>query len=625
MSLQLFIVVLAALVLVIASYGAARIISHFIDRQIGLAEGFIGLVIAQHVIAIPVLATHGAFRLYYYPALFITTVLFLFGAQHLLGWISVARNKYLKKRRLPPISKTTIIAIAAVGFAIILSQAYSRYDFDDSFNTSLIQANIDSDELYKTDPTTGNDRFGISPFYRFMSWELFLSTITKATTLPTNIVAHTLIPLALIPLAYSVYHRLFLALFKGNQKRAAVATTALVYWHIAVSFSRFAPGLFLLASSWRGKSVLVGLLLPLFTLLLVEYAASSKPNGRKNLLLLMTLLSTGATALNPSSIFLVLLLLFSFGLYILIRERSLKASVPLVLPTIPLLVLGTMIAGRSSEFIDTKTKIAEQIVDLDRWTLITSNYYGGNAWAILALVLITCGVLLSKKKLLHKHIIWPMVITFLVVINPLVSQYVGEYLTSAATYWRLYWLLPVGILFSSIISLSFSGKKRSLVVTAALFIGVFWIYHPSENWLFLRDRGFEPSQNLEKVPNNYPEVASYIIERGGGITAGNEFVSVYARSFSDSIELTWSRRLYMRSYIDIESQEFKEREAMFSLLNNHQWEFDGAREYYTNLFKSYDVRWLWLDHEDLKAIEKTLPENRKTTILGDQAIVELSQ
>lgn len=181
---------------------------------------------------------------------------------------------------------------------LILAQAlayvfFMTTDLDDAYYVAAATTAIHYDTLFLNSPYTGmavetlNLRYVLSPF------PMFLAFISSCSGLQPAVMAHTVLPVFLVSLAYVVYYQLGGILFtakpetgkessrRRKEARAAKRNTEstapdkkeqtrqtglflclLSLIHVYSYYSIYTQGTFMLIRIWQGKAVLASVLLP---------------------------------------------------------------------------------------------------------------------------------------------------------------------------------------------------------------------------------------------------------------------------------------------------------------------------------------------------------------------------
>lgn len=153
----------------------------------------------------------------------------------------------------------------------------------------------------------------------------------------------------------------------------------------------------------------------------------------------------------------------------------------------------------------------------------------------------------DKKDLKIKIIfgIYSIIILFLN-LNPLFTKLIINLLKENITYWRVYWLLPVGIsialMFTKIIF-----EKKELRDKIIAFVIIVCIIIMSGKYMYSDDseEKFEKINNFFKVPDNVLDIIYHVSadENDYKKLVGNEQFIIYTRQIDGTIELPVGRNM----------------------------------------------------------------------------------
>lgn len=143
---------------------------------------------------------------------------------------------------------------------------------------SMISANyIGEDDaayiVYSNDIVYFDSIFGYGPYtgeyvgvgvnkMTLTSWCVFIAYLSKISTIPVAIMAHTILPFILIGYAYGVYYLMARVLFKNNYTKVGWFLIILSILHIGGNFSYYTITLRLLQCQWHGKAVVAIIVTP---------------------------------------------------------------------------------------------------------------------------------------------------------------------------------------------------------------------------------------------------------------------------------------------------------------------------------------------------------------------------
>ena len=230
------------------------------------AAGFVTMLAVFQIVAVPVilLETWGFPRIVTIYSILLAVLSaagLIFGFPVLRGMAADAYALIAKKKR--PSVETALYWVIAVG--LILFQMYMAYtheffDGDDAYYVAQSVIAEQTDVLYRILPYTG---LSTALDYRHALaalpiWEAYLARITG---IHPAIIAHSVLPLLLIPLTYLVYYRIGMRLFKGAFRKTAVFLILVSLLQIFGNTSIYTNATFFLMRTWQGKSILCNLVL----------------------------------------------------------------------------------------------------------------------------------------------------------------------------------------------------------------------------------------------------------------------------------------------------------------------------------------------------------------------------
>ena len=227
------------------------------------------------------------------------------------------RNKIRGSGKIP---WQMVVALILIIFQTYMLTARMQVDDDDAFYVAAATTAVETDTIFEYDPYTGElfnsvpSRYALSPFF------VFLATLARASKLHPMIIAHTLFPAFLIPLAYMVYALIGESLFAKKREAVGSFLIFISLLQIFSAYSIYTTGVFTLTRIWQGKAVLAGILLPAVFYFVREVAEKSKKRSWLGLLLLML----ACCMVSSMGIFLGAAMLGMLALILSIQKRSAK-------------------------------------------------------------------------------------------------------------------------------------------------------------------------------------------------------------------------------------------------------------------------------------------------------------
>lgn len=319
------------------------------------AAGFVIVLAVFQIVAVPVILfeTWGFPRIVTIYSILLAVLSaagLIFGFPVLRGMAVDARTWIVKRKR--PSVETALYWVIAVG--LILFQMYMAYtheffDGDDAYYVAQSVIAEQTDVLYRILPYTGLST-SLDIRHALASLPIWEAYLARVTGIHPAIIAHSVLPLILIPLTYLVYYRIGMRLFKGAFRKTAVFLILVSLLQIFGNTSIYTNATFFLMRTWQGKSVLCNfvLLTAVWSLLrLWETGADGEQKGKKQAgwWLLMAANNVTAAMATTMGAFLLGLFIAIAGLVMAVRQKRPGRLIPLAATCLPGLVyLGIYVA-----------------------------------------------------------------------------------------------------------------------------------------------------------------------------------------------------------------------------------------------------------------------------------------
>lgn len=241
------------------------------------------------------------------------------------------------KRYLKAIPWTMVLAIILISIQTLVIVFFQHVDDDDAFYVGTAVTTIQNNSMYEIDPYTGA-QYGMFPSrYVLSPFPVFIALIGKLTMLHPTIMAHTILPFFLIPLAYLVYYLIGKELFRKDSKKIGTFLCMVSVLNIWGNFSVYTTSSFLMFRIWQGKSILGNILLPLVLFCMLRL---SKDERKWYYWLLMITLVLSGSMVSSMGIFLMPM---SLGIYAVINaiiKKEVKTFFKILLCCIPSVIYG---------------------------------------------------------------------------------------------------------------------------------------------------------------------------------------------------------------------------------------------------------------------------------------------
>lgn len=562
------------LIFLFAIYRYGIVVSYFIKnnkKTQNFLYGFIGLIGINQILLTPCVLLHISFKVAFW-LITITNIAI------------VIISFYIKRRKIKKINREQSIMIIVICiltiFQIVLSTISYKSNADDSYYVSLSLTNIDSEAIYTTEPSMGEDVEGKLPFDAtelIPTIELQIAIWCKAFSISPVIMCHSVLPMLVIMISYLAYYNFANTLL--NKKSAKVFVIILEIIFIFTGFStRFRPG-YLLTRGWQGKTIFLNIGL---TTILATLIKSDKKLRKEDILKLI-LTNLFSISLSSTAIFLVPFTYIAFGILKLI-QRKWKDIINLIISFIPIIiyVLILFLIIKSSDGALTVERDGVDILQLIKYY---QNYTFLGYYIISTIIIMFIG---SKKAKVYFGAI--QIINLLTIWNPILSNFIAKYLTSSAIFWRVLWLIPIEFSIAYAITICIEKIKNTKlkIVTVITSIAIIIV---SGKFIY----NFELTRNLENIPREIIDNTNYILEQGKEkdkitVLAPQEpWHSTTMRQLTNKIKLINSRAHYMKKLND---KEIQDRINLSQIYNN---QFIYNSEEFINLINKYKIDWIIID------------------------------
>lgn len=273
------------------------------------------------------------------------------------------------------------------------------------------------------------------------SWNYYIAFLGKITGIHVAAIAHTILPVWLVPMAYMVYTLLGRKLFQNNPKKTAVFVFWMCVLIIFGGYSWYVLTLRLAICVWHGKAVMASIMLPF----LFYYLICTSRYGKKQVFgLALIVIATISMSLMGVGLSILMILA---SIIIRLNAEKVKKKIPLVIMILCIAMIavfyGMQLSLLDSFRPENISKLFPNAVDM---ALETYNVYWSHSkmqWLYYPCLLY---ILFRKKKndehsFLKKYIICLYIFIF----NPIVFYISYGLLEASCVYVRLYYILFVEI------------------------------------------------------------------------------------------------------------------------------------------------------------------------------------
>lgn len=242
-----------------------------------------------------------------------------------------------------------LLFAASVLFQLYMAYSYAYFDGDDAYYVVESVLADQTGVLNRIRPYTG---LSTNPDMRhaLAAFPLWIAYVARMTGIHAAIVAHTVLPLVLIPLTYYVFFLIGRRLLGARSVKLPIFMTIVSLMQIWGNSSIYTNATFFLTRTWQGKSVLANLVLLVDFWILLEifegfaakrekeaaskaYAGAHRSGWGYWALLAVT--NVTAAMMTSMGAFLTALLIGITGIVAAVRKKSLSVLWKLALCCIP--------------------------------------------------------------------------------------------------------------------------------------------------------------------------------------------------------------------------------------------------------------------------------------------------
>ena len=239
-----------------------------------------------------------------------------------------------------------ILFLLLVGFQLYMAFTRASFDGDDAYNVVQALTAQQTDTLYRIDPNRGvsvplDARHALA---LFPIWEAFVGTMCG---IHATIMAHSVVPLLLIPLTYLIYYEIGRELFCNKKRLLPMFLALMALWQMFGNVSIYTTETFFLTRTWQGKSFAGNFIIPaVFWIFLCLFRESDRETRQKvdfsvevnserksrklprgnsgSLWMMLTLLNLAAGASSSLAVLLSCALTMGLGVLLTIRSRRFR-------------------------------------------------------------------------------------------------------------------------------------------------------------------------------------------------------------------------------------------------------------------------------------------------------------
>ena len=254
-----------------------------------------------------------------------------------LCWRDILEDgKELRKNWRQYVTLGYLVALVLICYQLWFLHHYMYLEWDDTYYVNLANEAIQSDKIFWIYPETGAFE-DFDKRYVLSLWPIFYAWLSKLIGVIPTIMAHTILPWLIIPLAYMVYGLLGKKLFPEDSGLQGMFLAFAVLLHLFMSGEHTSGLTFLSITPWVGKGILATVLIPLLFYWMLRIALQEKAWADWWMLgitgLAGCLLSSMGIMLTPVFVGLTILM-------VSLKKKSISCLAHGITACIPCIILG---------------------------------------------------------------------------------------------------------------------------------------------------------------------------------------------------------------------------------------------------------------------------------------------
>ena len=236
-----------------------------------------------------------------------------------------------------------LFVLILIGFQLFMAFTTMSFDGDDAYYVVQSVLTDETNTLYRIKPYTGLST-GMDLRHSLAVFPIWIAYLARMSGIHATIVAHSFLPLVLIPLTYWIYLQIGKKLLKRDKHKLPVFMIFICFMQIFGNVSIYTNATFFLTRTWQGKSLLANVILPaiIWLVLWIFESENYEKEHRIGLWVLLVLTNFVAAMSSTASVFLAAMLIGVVGLVMGIREKSIQIPLRLMISCVPLVIYGAI-------------------------------------------------------------------------------------------------------------------------------------------------------------------------------------------------------------------------------------------------------------------------------------------
>lgn len=267
------------------------------------------------------------------------------GEQHVLAedYMDPRGDVYGRRVRYSTEGKILWVIFAVfVLFQLYMAFFYASFDGDDAYYVVESVLAVQTDTMNTILPYTGGSTT-LDIRHALAVITMWIAFIAKMSGVHATILAHTLLPLFLIPLTYAIYLEIGRMLFRKDPNKLPMFMIIMAVFQMFGHTSISTAETFFLTRTWQGKSMLANIAIPLIIWLFLWIGEDLERENRQKLSksnrfapwMLMILVNMASGIFSSMGVMFGTILIGACALVLIIRYKKLSVALMAAVVCIP--------------------------------------------------------------------------------------------------------------------------------------------------------------------------------------------------------------------------------------------------------------------------------------------------
>lgn len=228
-----------------------------------------------------------------------------------------------------------LVALGLICYQLYFIHHHMYLEWDDTYYVNLANEAIYSNRIFWAYPETGAFP-DFDKRYVLSLWPIFYAWLAKLIGVIPTIMAHTILPWLIIPLAYMVYTLIGKELFPKDKQLQGMFLAMSVMLHLFMSGEHTSGITFLSITPWVGKGVLPTILIPV----LFYWILKIRSKERMGEWVLLGISCLAGCLLSSTAIMLMPIFVMSTVLLLSVHKKTIRYIMYGIMACMPCIVLG---------------------------------------------------------------------------------------------------------------------------------------------------------------------------------------------------------------------------------------------------------------------------------------------